>query len=322
VRILFIFLDGVGLGFNDPEINPFARFRMRHIEDILGNHKLIADGRIHNGNLEDLIVDTQSASLIALDATLGVGGIPQSATGQASLLTGVNVPALLGFHDGPKPTPPIISLINNGTMLSELAARGKSASLVNAFPPRYFETIEAGYRLPGVIALSTRSAGFSLKTADDLRHDDAISADFTAEGWRSHLGLPDTPVLNLAQAGERLNSLASKTDLTVFEFWLTDIAGHHRDLKAAQTLLESLDEVMSSLTRAWDFESGLIMLTSDHGNMEDLSTRRHTLNDVPLLVIGSCEQRRVFIQYLTESVALSSHMDLTSVAPAILRYIG
>jgi 2,3-bisphosphoglycerate-independent phosphoglycerate mutase len=321
-RILFLFLDGVGLGVDNPDVNPFSRFELHHIDKILNGHKLLADGHAQNRISDNLLADTDSASLLALDACLGVEGIPQSATGQASLMTGINAASFLGYHEGPKPTPPIFNLVKNGTMLSELANHGKSAALVNAFPKRYFETIDAGYRLPGVIALSTRLAGYQLKTAADLNEGNAISADFTAEGWRSHLGFPDTPVLTTSQAGERLSTLAQNTDLAIFEYWLTDVAGHHRDFPAAQKLLESLDMVMNSLINSWNFDQGLILLTSDHGNLEDLSTRRHTLNNVPLLIIGSREQRALFIQYLKEFRATSLNMDLTHIAPAILKYIG
>jgi 2,3-bisphosphoglycerate-independent phosphoglycerate mutase len=322
VRLLFIFLDGVGLGIDDPGVNPFSRFGLPHIEKMLGGHKFLANGIVQNDTTGKLLANTMSGSLFALDACLGVEGIPQSATGQASLMTGTNVPAMLGYHEGPKPTPPIINLIENGTMLSELAKHGKSAALVNAFPERYFEAIEANYRIPGVIALSTRQAGFQLKTAEDLMEGNAISADLIGEGWRSHLGLPNTPVLSLDEAGRRLCQLAGLSDLSIFEYWLTDMAGHHQDLQAAQSLLETLDCVMDSLIRAWDFNDGLILLTSDHGNLEDLSSRRHTKNNVPLLIIGSNRQRKRFVNLLVESQALSERLDLTSIAPAIISYFS
>jgi bisphosphoglycerate-independent phosphoglycerate mutase (AlkP superfamily) len=57
---------------------------------------------------------------------------------------------------------------------------------------------------------------------------------------------------------------------------------------------------------------GLILLTSDHGNMEDLSVRKHTANPVPALVIGAPEARRKFTAGMT---------DLTHIAPAIWQAI-
>jgi len=322
MKLLFIFLDGVGLGDDNPVTNPFVHTNMPNLEKILDGHKLIADGHISGAEPDYCLVKTDYASLLALDARLGIEGIPQSATGQASLLTGINVSAKLGFHDGPKPTPAIIELIHKGTIFTQLHQHGRAASLVNAFPPRYFESIDSGYRIPGVIALSAKQAGIQLKTLADLIEGNAISADFTAEGWHGHLGYINTPILNHVQAGERLNSLANASDLTIFEYWLTDLAGHHQDMKSACTILETLDAVIGSLLDTWDEENSLILLTSDHGNLEDLSTRHHTLNDVPLLIIGSRELRELFTHQLNAARASKPKLDLTDIAPAILNYIG
>lgn len=317
-----MFLDGVGLGPDDPEVNPFARAPMPNLATLLGGHKIIADGKFFDDEPGPYLVDTEYASLLTLDACLGVEGLPQSATGQASLFSGVNVSGQLGAHEGPKPTPPIMDLIRRGTLITQLHDRGKTASLLNAFPPRYFESIENGYHLPGVIAFSVNQAGFHLKGQADLYAGDAISADFTAEGWRSHLGYQDTPVLTPIQAGERLSLLAHQSDLSIFEYWLTDVAGHHQDMPAACSLLEILDAVFGSLLRTWDYENGLILLTSDHGNVEDLSTRRHTRNHVPLLVIGMPGLRASFIRQLDLARGLRKEPDLTDIAPSILHFIG
>ena len=322
MRLLFIFLDGVGLGQDDPAVNPFARVPMPNLAALLGGHKLISDGKLSIDPSDSFLVNTDRATLLALDACLGVDGIPQSATGQASLITGINISARLGFHEGPKPTPAIVDLISQGTIFTQLHGRGKSASLLNAFPPRYFESIGTGYRLPGVIAFSVNHAGFPLKNSSDLFKGDAISTDFTAEGWQTHLGYQDTPLLSHVQAGQRLHELAAQFDLSIFEYWLTDIAGHHRDMPAACSLLETLDTVFGSLLSEWDYSNGLIILTSDHGNLEDLSTRRHTRNDVPLLVIGTPELRTSFIHQLDLASATRPKLDLTDIAPAILHFIG
>ncbi len=201
MKLLFLFLDGVGLGRDAPNINPFIRAALPNIDHILDGNKIIADGcqSKSEGGLK-----TERASLIALDASLGIEGIPQSASGQASLLTGKNVPAILGFHDGPKPNPMIMDILKEGTLFSWVIQQEHGAALLNAYPPRYFKSIETGHRLPGVIALSAKNAEMQLKTMDDLYCGDAISADFTAQGWRSHLGFSDTPLLNPTQAGEHM----------------------------------------------------------------------------------------------------------------------
>ena len=317
-KILFLFLDGVGLGEDDPAINPFSSVPMPNLEGLLGGHRLVASHHPSSGN--PVIAEGPRATLLAVDACLGVEGLPQSATGQAALLTGKNVPAWLGEHEGPKPTQPIAELLRQGSLFTQLKQQGRTVDFLNAYPPRYFESIERDYRLPGVIALSAKEAGLELKTWPDLQAGQAISADLTGQGWRTHLGYTNAPVLSTTQAGERLMALSGGVDLAVFEYWLTDVAGHHQDAQQAADILLALEAVLGSLATGWDDEASLILVTSDHGNLEDLRTRHHTRNDVPLLFIGSKKLREVFLSGIEPSCR--SKPDLTDIAPAILRFIG
>jgi bisphosphoglycerate-independent phosphoglycerate mutase (AlkP superfamily) len=144
---------------------------------------------------------------------------------------------------------------------------------------------------------------------EDLVSGRAIAADFTGKGWHERLGFTSTPLLTNRQAGERMAKLAFQYDFSFFEYWLSDYAGHGQDIQTALALLRSIDEMLGGLLAAWDDEQGLVLLTSDHGNMEDLSTRGHTMNPVPALLIGSADARR--------QVAASLH-SLADVAPALL----
>ncbi|OGO14309.1 MAG: hypothetical protein A2Y53_05800 [Chloroflexi bacterium RBG_16_47_49] len=321
MKLLFIFLDGVGLGKDDSDANPFVRASMPNLDDLLEGNKIIANG-YHPGSSGGMgLLQTKRASMLALDACLGIAGSPQSASGQASLLTGKNVAGMLGFHDGPKPNPKIMEFLREGTLFSKLNQHQRRASLLNAYPPRYFKAIETGYRLPGVIALSASYAGIQLKTMDDLNRGQAISTDFTAEGWRNNLGLNDTPLLNPDQAGKRLVTLSGGYELAFFEYWLTDVAGHQQDMQSACALLELLDGVLGSTVESWD-DDGLILITSDHGNLEDLTTRHHTRNDVPLILIGSQEHREWFINELIRVNQSRDLLNLTDVCPTIINLVS
>jgi hypothetical protein len=288
------------------------------MDALLGGNKILACSAPADSRDGNLLIHTRHASLFAVDACLGVDGLPQSASGQASLLTGRNVPALLGYHYGPKPNPEIINILKHKTLFSQMAQQDKTSALLNAYPPRYFVSIDNGYRLPGAIALAARLAGIPLKTQEDLFKGDAISTDFTAQGWHDHLGIKDTPLLDPFQAGIRLFTLSKVLDLAFFEYWLTDIIGHHQDMEEACALLELFDTVIGQLVRSWGDDHGLILLTSDHGNLEDLSTRRHTRNDVPLLLIGAQSDRDRFIRNLHLSRGARERLDLTDITPAIL----
>jgi len=303
MHLLFLFMDGIGLGKDDPSSNPFARADLPNLHALLGGQRLLSGTAPFTG---------QRASLLALDACLGVDGVPQSATGQAVLLSGTNVPAVLGYHYGPKPNPPVAEFLRNGNLFNRLQQAGRSIGSINAYPPPYFEAIESGRRMYSAIPLALASAGVPLKTAADLYADKALSVDFTGHGWRTRLGINDTPVLSPHQAGQRLARLALEYDLSFFEYWPSDYAGHGQDMSQACTLLETFDTVLGGLLENWEDENGLILITSDHGNLEDLSTRRHTLNPAPALLVGDSELRRSFAQGLD---------DLTGVTPAILRLL-
>jgi hypothetical protein len=304
MRVLFIFLDGVGLGVNDASINPFASADMPHLERLLGGQRLLASSTPYFGD---------QASLLALDACLSVEGLPQSATGQAVLLTGLNVPAQIGYHYGPKPNQEVARYLRNGNLFSRLIQSGRQAALLNAYPPRYFAAIRSGRRLYSAIPLAATSAGIQLKTDHDLFTLGALSADFTGQGWRDQLGMPNAPVLTPIEAGRRMAELAGEVDFAFFEFWASDYAGHHQDFNAAQKILATFNGVLGGLVETWNADEGVILVTSDHGNMEDLSTRRHTLNPVPLLLIGSLPLRQSFARGIN---------DLTGIAPAILELLS
>jgi 2,3-bisphosphoglycerate-independent phosphoglycerate mutase len=303
MRVLFIFLDGVGLGSDDPDKNPFARAPMPRLQSVLGGRRLLAGSAPYVG---------ERATLLGLDASLGVQGLPQSATGQAVLLTGMNVPERLGEHYGPKPNPAVAEFLRGGGLFARVQAAGKRAALLNAYPPRYFQAVESGRRLYSSIPLAVTSAGLRLFDQGDLFAGRAMSADFTGAGWASMLGFPEAPVLSPATAGLRLAGLARKYDFSLFEYWSTDYAGHKQDMGWALQQLDVFDQVLGGLIEAWQPEDGLILVTSDHGNMEDLSTRRHTNAEVPALLIGARSARKPFAEGMT---------SLLEVAPAILRAI-
>jgi 2,3-bisphosphoglycerate-independent phosphoglycerate mutase len=299
MKILFLFLDGIGLGDDNPETNPFVRAEMPHLQSLLGGKKLTKSAAPFESGI---------ISLLSIDPNLGVKGLPQSATGQAVLLTGVNIPAKLGYHYGPKPNPDVAQYLNGDTIFSKTIKAGKKAALLNAYPPRYFDGIDSGKRLYSSIPLALTNAGIPLLTEKDYYAGNALSADFTGEGWRDFLGFPDAPIFEPETAGKNIAELAKRYDFSFFEYWASDYAGHKQDMASAVKQLETFDGALKGLLANWDDKNDLILLTSDHGNMEDLGTRKHTAAPVPLLLFGKQAIRAEFKKEIT---------DLTGIAPAI-----
>lgn len=301
MRLLFIFLDGIGLGPNDPATNPLARAAMPRLESMLEGRRLTAPAApFINGR----------AALLALDPRLGVSGLPQSATGQAALLTGRNVPAEIGEHYGPKPDSRVASILTTDNLFKRLVAAGKTAALLNAYPPRYFQAVNSGQRLYSSIPLAVTSAGLPLFTESEFFAGQALSADFTGQGWRNILGYAQSPVLEPDAAGKKLAELASRYHFSFFEYWASDYAGHKQDMDDAIRQMEVFDAVLGGLLDALP-DDMLALITSDHGNMEDLGTRRHTHADVPCLLMGA--NHRAFANGLS---------DLTGIAPRIAAFVG
>jgi len=303
MRVLFIFLDGIGLGANDPAINPLARAKMPNLNTLLEGRSLLEGSAPFVG---------ERATLLAIDPNVGVDGLPQSATGQAMLLTGVNVSAEVGYHYGPKPNPEVAAHLKNGTLFSRFVGAGKKAALLNAYPPRYFDGIDTGKRIYSSIPMAVTNAGIELFRQEDFYEGRAMPADFTGEGWRTFLGFTDSPVMNPHEAGRKLVSLAMDYDFSLFEYWASDYAGHKQDMETAVGLMETIDGVLGGVVEEMK-DDLLVLVTSDHGNMEDMSTRRHTDAHVPSLVIGERAARDEFTRGMKE---------ITDVAPAIWKAVN
>lgn len=296
------FMDGVGLGGPDPAVNPFISANIPHLNGLLG------EGWFLQGAGPRMV---ERASFVPTDATLGVSGRPQSATGQATILTGRNVPQLIGRHYGPKPNEAVAALVHEGTLFHEVTAAGGSAALITPYPQRYFDAIESGRRLLSAVPLAASSAGLSLMTADDLRAGRAVSPGFTGEGWRDQLGYSDIPILTLPEAGRRIAAIARSHTFTFFEHWPSDRRGHRGSLDEAVTHLEMIDAVLGGLFAAWDNQNGLLIITSDHGNIEAKDRRNHTENPVPTIIMGS------------DHIELATLVhDLTDIARVIRRFLN
>ncbi|HZD10721.1 MAG TPA: alkaline phosphatase family protein [Candidatus Binatia bacterium] len=294
------FMDGVGLGQNDSAGNPFVSARLPNLNGLLGDRWYLASkGRIN----------TARASFVPTDATLGLPGRPQSATGQATILTGRNVPGIIGEHYGPKPNGAVAATIQEGTLFHDVVKQGRTAALITPYPQGYFDAIDSGRRLFSAVPLAATNAGLRLMTADDLRAGRAVSPGFTGRAWRDHLGYADVPLLTLEEAGRRIAAIARTYAFSFFEHWPSDRRGHRGSLQEAVEHLEMIDAVLGGLFKAWD-DRGLLIITSDHGNIEDKTQRQHTENPVPTILMGADHAR------LARMVR-----DLTDIAKVVREYL-
>ena len=110
-KLVLFFIDGLGLGSDNPEHNPLRTL----FTSLMSGKKLVdTEGPLFFPN----------GVLIPTDPILGVPGIPQSATGQTSLFTGVNAQKQIGLHLSAFPNNELKTLIEKYILMIMLCQGG------------------------------------------------------------------------------------------------------------------------------------------------------------------------------------------------------
>ena len=277
-RLLLVFVDGVGLAPAGPA-NPLAAAPTPTMWRLLGG-PLVAE-RVGGA--------AAGAMLAALDATLGVDGLPQSATGQTALFTGVNAAAAVGRHVSAFPGPQLRRLFQRHGLLGRLASAGHPVTFANAYSRSFLRALESGEARRSVTTCLMQSSGLEFRAEAELEIGRAVSWDITRELFVARTGAAVAGV-RATEAGQHLAAIAAGHRFTLFETFLTDLAGHHRlDITPAEAMAR-VDGLLAGLTAAASDDLTLL-LTSDHGNIEDSSSGLHTRNPVPLLAVGPAADR-------------------------------
>ncbi len=298
--VLLVFVDGVGIGSRGAH-NPFEGAPL----DVLGPWTHDETGRM------------RGAVYGAIDATLGHPGLPQSATGQAIIFTGDDAIALQNGHFSGHPTPRLRKLIAERSMLMRARQGGKRAAFLNAYNVERVHHIErvllglekpSRRHPPSASSLAALAGGGALSTFEDVHNGRAATFDLTGETLRA-LGV-DAPNVTLKEAARNVAAGARDVDVSLFEIFTTDMAGHSQDMTWARAEVTKLDRFLRELFLAVSADQ-LVVVTSDHGNLEDLSTRSHTRSPVPLLAYGKGAEEFVH----------DAH-DLRAIAPRMLAAAG
>ncbi len=245
MRILMIFLDGIGLGADDPSVNPFAAAHTPTLDQLAdGQRWLASTGR----------QVSPRALFIPTDPRMGVPGRPQSGSGQAAILTGLNIPQIIGEHYGPKPNRAIRDLLAADNFFKQVVAHGKKAALLEGYPPRWHRGVNSGKSLRSSYQQAVYDAGLPIFDEKAIYAGQALAVDWTGESWRTQLGYHDTPVYSPYEAGQKLVELGRCYDFAFFSHWLTDIIGHRGTLAEGIGILELFDGVMAGVgttTKDW-----------------------------------------------------------------------
>ena len=288
MSVLWVFLDGVGLGPAGPE-NPLSTLDLPAFRALAGGQPWTSDAEP---------VRRADHVFVPIDATLGVEGLPQSGTGQGALFTGRDAVRAHGRHFGPYPPTKVRPLVEAHSVFARLAplVGVERLAFANAYPERFFRMVQARGRWT-VTTLAASAAGVRLRGAEDLAAGRALASDLTGHGWRRVIDPAHAPVSE-AQAARALLGLGRDHDFVLLEYFLTDKAGHSQDPDRAGSVLQSLDRFFAALLDG--LGEDLLVVTSDHGNLEDLGTKSHTRHPVPLVALGPGADRFTEAQSLLD----------------------
>ncbi len=258
-RVILLFIDGLGIGSADREINPLANYP--DLWPVQGS-----------GSIRKDLLWT------SLDACLGIEGLPQSATGQTALLTGLNAPVIMGKHMQGFPSKKLVEILKRESIFVQLTKQSYNTTFANAY--RHPEDIAPTSRL-SVTSHAFQACGKPFRSIHQIEGGEALYHDFTNEELRKN-GY-DVPLFTPEQAGDILVQLAMQYDFTLYEHFMTDVVAHRGNPEEIREQIAKLSDFVRTILDLVDPLSTTVIITSDHGNVEDISVKTHTRNPVPLI---------------------------------------
>src|SRR5687767_4219418 len=218
MSVLLIFVDGLGIGTRGAH-NPLDRLgaEASPLAVFEGEEPSLPFGGV----------------LARTDARLGVEGRPQSASGQTTILTGVNAPALPGYHKQGFPNKPLLEIISVHSIFRQLLEAGiRPVTFANAYTDGFFTERP---RWISATTAAVQAAGLTFRSIDDVKNDNAVFMDFTNRILIER-GV-DVSERTEEQAAEVLARITSENRFTLYEYFITDKVGHAQDMPLAKTIL-------------------------------------------------------------------------------------
>ena len=270
-----VFVDGVGIGKKDYQLNPFFKYGFKTFEKIFGEIPSLENQKLTNG----------THYLFPTDANLGVEGLPQSGTGQASLFCGFNAPKFVGKHYGPYPFTTTIPILEKESLLIHFRNKSGGSYFANAYPKVFFDYISSGRSRLSVTTLTCKLTGIRLNRVSDVKAGKALTAELTNERWNNRLGY-NLKVIKPKTAARRLLRIAENYKFTLYEYYLSDHIGHLRLANEFEKIFSELDEFLFTLLDEVNQNKMTMIICSDHGNLEDISVKTHTRNPALTITAG------------------------------------
>ncbi|MBI3863368.1 MAG: hypothetical protein HY290_15870 [Planctomycetia bacterium] len=142
-----------------------------------------------------------------------------------------------------------------------------------------------------IFVYAARQAGVPLLTWADVRRGGALTSSMTHE-LESRFNVqffdqqplpPRTP----EEAAAILASLASNHDFTFYKYQIPDLVSHTHQIELARDVFAIIERFAEAVLRQIDPVTTTVIITSDHGHLEQLGTSRgHPKSHVPTWYFG------------------------------------
>ncbi|HEY0728757.1 MAG TPA: hypothetical protein VGD38_11845, partial [Pyrinomonadaceae bacterium] len=217
--VLLFFIDGLGIGTRGP-FNPL---------DNLPNAAPLA---VFQNETPETFLD---GIIVPTDPRLGVEGRPQSASGQTTILTGINAPATSGYHKQGFPNKPLLEIIGQHSIFRQLSEAGvEPITFANAYTSGFFSERP---RWLSATTAAVEAAGLRFRTMEDVRNGNAVYMDYTNR-FLIERG-EDVAIRTENEAARVLSRIVAQNRFTLYEYFITDKVGHAQDMGAARLVLTS-----------------------------------------------------------------------------------
>src|SRR5882762_4357144 len=262
MSVLLFFIDGLGIGARGPQ-NPLDGLADAEPLAIFSDVQATTiDGQATVTVQQPAGIDQRATIfdgiIVPTDARLGIEGRPQSASGQTTILTGINAPALLGYHKQGFPNAAMLEIIREHSIFLQLTRAGVAPiTFANTYTQRFFDERP---RWVSATTAAVEAAGLPFRKVADNKAGHAVFHDFTNRTLieRGEDVAPRTP----DEAASVLARIAGENRFTLYEYFITDKVGHAQDMEAAKSILKNLAAVIRGLLMRIDLNRTSVILTS------------------------------------------------------------
>lgn len=125
---------------------------------------------------------------------------------------------------------------------------------------------------------------------------------------------------------------ASAHDVIIINFANSDMVGHTGNMKATQKAVATIDECLGKIAKAVLEKNGVMVITADHGNAEEMTNlvtgemdKEHSNNPVPFIVVGAQfeGQSGAVVEGVGGDLSLTPPVGvLADVAPTLLKILN